>query len=501
MINFCILSETRIPYVCPHNPTSQHSDIPTLHPVDQLIDIYQTRRGRSRLSQLPPGPFRIPIFGYMPFMASNPQNALKKLAQRYGNVFTIYLGNYRVVVLNDYKTIKDAFKEDNFSGRPNLKMLEVRNQGVRRGLVCSEGREWSEQRKFTLRQLKDLGLGKQSMDCLVHDEIDELVVGLKRDKLKSVNLQHRITTAVLNVIWRITCGERYTHDDYRMQILLEKTRADLAETQYTGPLLFLPWLINLAPRLTRWKEFVKSVDDVHSFLANIIKSHKTTFNSQIRRDFIDSYLAEVQRITDPESSFYKSIGGADTTSTTLYWAFLYMVLYRDVQGKVQIEIDEIIGNETACAEHRKKMPYTEATMMEIMRKSSLVPLGLFHNTMSDTEFAGYYIPKETVIAANLHIVHNSEKIWGDPQNFRPSRFLDANNRIKKYDEFIPFSIGKRVCPGENLARDEFFLFFVGLLKHFSFYADPDKPSPSEVPNIGVILSPKPYFVKAQVRKN
>ncbi|CAG7719324.1 unnamed protein product [Allacma fusca] len=150
---------------------------------------------------------------------------------------------------------------------------------------------------------------------------------------------------------------------------------------------------------------------------------------------------------------------------------------------------------------QQKMPDTEATMMEIMRKSSLVPLGLFHNTMSDTEFAGYYIPKETVIAANLHIVHNSEKIWGDPQNFRPNRFLDANNRIKNYDEFIPFSIGKRVCPGENLPRDEFFLFFVGLLKHLSFYADPDKASPSEVPNIGVILCPKPYFVKAQARKN
>ena len=111
---------------------------------------------------------------------------------------------FRVVVLNDYKLIRDAFKEDVFSGRPTLKMLEVRNQGVKRGtfmkillfiqaedefvlthfrlysgLVCSEGREWNEQRKFTLRQLRDLGLGKKTTESLVLEELEELVSGLK----------------------------------------------------------------------------------------------------------------------------------------------------------------------------------------------------------------------------------------------------------------------------------------------------------------------------------
>lgn len=47
------------------------------------------------------------------------------------------------------------------------------------GLVCSEGREWNEQRKFTLRQLRDLGLGKKTTESLVLEELEELVDGLR----------------------------------------------------------------------------------------------------------------------------------------------------------------------------------------------------------------------------------------------------------------------------------------------------------------------------------
>lgn len=60
-------------------------------------------------------------------------------------------------------------------------------------------------------------------------------------------------------------------------------------------------------------------------------------------------------------------------------------------------------------------------------------------------------------------------------------------------------LGKRVCPGESLARDELFLFFVGLLQHFTFSLDPTKSQPSESPKIGIVLSPQPYNVIAKER--
>lgn len=48
------------------------------------------------------------------------------------------------------------------------------------------------------------------------------------------------------------------------------------------------------------------------------------------------------------------MAGADTTSTTLYWAFLYMVLHKNVQTKVQDEIDSVLGQLPPALEHRKR---------------------------------------------------------------------------------------------------------------------------------------------------
>lgn len=73
--------------------------------------------------------------------------------------------------------------------------------------------------------------------------------------------------------------------------------------------MFLPWLIRLAPGLTRWNEFTNSIESVHTFLQSIVEAHKATFNPSSIRDFIDSYLLEIEKTTDATSSFFGKIGG------------------------------------------------------------------------------------------------------------------------------------------------------------------------------------------------
>lgn len=70
---------------------------------------------------------------------------------------------------------------------------------------------------------------------------------------------------------------------------------------------------------------------------------------------------------------------------------------------------------------------------------------------------------------NLYGVHHCKTLWVDPENFRPEHFLDEFGQLREHQEgFLPFSIGHRVCVGENLAKAELFLIFTWLFQNYSF---------------------------------
>ena len=85
--------------------------------------------------------------------------------------------------------------------------------------------------------------------------------------------------------------------------------------------------------------------------------------------------------------------------------------------------------------------------------------------------------------------------WGDGEIFRPERFLDGFGNVRKDDHFIPFSIGKRQCLGETLAKNTLFLFFTGMLQQYKILPEIEGFYPSETPDFGITQTPKPFNVK------
>jgi len=128
-------------------------------------------------------------------------------------------------------------------------------------------------------------------------------------------------------------------------------------------------------------------------------------------------------------------------------------------------------------------------MAEVLRKSSMVPFGLFHAPIHDFEYGGYFFPKGTFFLTNIHHIHQDPTYWGDPENFRPERFLTPDHKFRRDEHLIPFFTGKRTCPAENLAMSEYFLFLVGILQKFSFRLNPEHPAPADGPRAGFILTP------------
>ncbi|XP_006507902.1 vitamin D 25-hydroxylase isoform X2 [Mus musculus] len=212
---------------------------------------------------------------------------------------------------------------------------------------------------------------------------------------------------------------------------------------------------------------------------------------------------------DPLSTFSKEnlifsvgeliIAGTETTTNVLRWAILFMALYPNIQGQVHKEIDLIVGhNRRPSWEYKCKMPYTEAVLHEVLRFCNIVPLGIFHATSEDAVVRGYSIPKGTTVITNLYSVHFDEKYWKDPDMFYPERFLDSNGYFTKKEALIPFSLGRRHCLGEQLARMEMFLFFTSLLQQFHLHF-PHELVPNLKPRLGMTLQPQPYLICAERR--
>lgn len=100
-------------------------------------------------------------------------------------------------------------------------------------------------------------------------------------------------------------------------------------------------------------------------------------------------------------------------------------------------------------------------------------------------------------------MHTNSKNYKEPLEYKPElHFMDEEGRLVKPKEFMPFGAGRRVCLGEELAKNELFLLVVGFLQKFEFKTVPDHEySLGADPSADFKITPKPYELILNVRSN
>lgn len=232
----------------------------------------------------------------------------------------------------------------------------------------------------------------------------------------------------------------------------------------------------------------------------------------VARDLVDAYIVEQKKHEkDGKDNYFSDqqlvqimcdifSAGLETVTSTIEWSILFLILNTECQQRIQAEIDNVIGRERmAQLDDLSQMPYTEATIYEVLRRSNIVTLGNAHATLNDATIGGYRIPKGTQVLPNLYRIHMNPDTWSEPDKFDPTRFI-VNERAQKPDYFIPFSVGRRMCLGDMLAKMEVFLFLVGLLQKFDLaVAEEDRDAPPQVKGtIGASNAPASF--KVSIRK-
>ena len=79
-----------------------------------------------------------------------------------------------------------------------------------------------------------------------------------------------------------------------------------------------------------------------------------------------------------------------------------MAAYPEVQRKAQAELDTVVGQGRFPEfEDRDSLPYVCAVIKECLRWQMVTPLNAPHKATEDDEYRGFFIPKGSLVIANL----------------------------------------------------------------------------------------------------
>ncbi|XP_076134263.1 cytochrome P450 2J2-like [Alosa pseudoharengus] len=459
----------------------------------------------------PPGPWSLPFIGDVHHIdITKIHLQFVKFAEKYGRIFSVRFFGPRMVVLNGHKLVREMYvhQGENFADRPSLPLFaDIFGD---KGVVVSNGYPWKQQRRFALHTLRNFGLGKRSLEPSILQECRYLNEAIANEQGKSFDPQFIINNAVSNIICVLVFGDRFEYTDDDFQSLLKNINEVFYLEGGIWAQLYnvFPWIMRRVPGPHR--KIFSIWNGVIAFVKKKIEDHQVDFDPSNSRDYIDCFLGEMAKWTDDEASGFNVenlcyctldlfVAGTETTSTTLYWGLLYMIKYPEIQRKVQEEIDRVVGSSRQpSVADRENMPYTDAVIHETQRCGNIIPLNVARQTTKDTQVDDFIIPKGTMVLGSLTSVLFDETEWETPHTFNPGHFLDGEGKFRKREAFLPFSIGKRMCLGEQLARMELFLFFTSLLQRFSFSAL-QGVEPSLEFRMGATHCPQPYQLCAVPR--
>ncbi|XP_038052537.1 cytochrome P450 2J2-like [Patiria miniata] len=421
------------------------------------------------------------------------------IAKKYGPVYGIWIGHLFVTVATDVELCKEALlrNHESFPNRRNIGVLAklFETEG---GIVSEIGPAWKERRRFGVSAMRLFGAGKRSLEPKINGEANYLVQSFADYSGKPFDPSPLVLNAVSNIIAQISLGRRFEYTDPVFQEILGLMK-DVSEVAVLDPGNVFPFLVDSFLYNDKRSKFRRLKD----FIECNVRSHRETHDVNNPRDLIDMYLREIEKeggqgkeespmngkAIFTESNIWRFIhdlflAGTETTSFSLLWIILIVTLHPEIQEKVQEEIDDVIGrSRQPTTSDLLSMPYTRATISEVLRHRPVLPI-YQRETPLDRQgtFGQYTVPRNSYFLLNVHGIHHDPELFPDPDAVRPERFLsiDENGQRTYSGKGLPllnFGLGKRACVGESMARAEIFLFFVNLLQRFTFTIPPNDVTP------------------------
>ncbi|XP_028177026.1 probable cytochrome P450 304a1 isoform X2 [Ostrinia furnacalis] len=496
-----------------------------------FIFAYFYKNAYKRPKNFPPGPPSLPVYGaYWIILATefnNLSEAFRKIGQKYkSKIIGMFLGPFRTIVINDPGMIKDMLYHEDFDGRVDSIVMRMRSYWKKLGIFFTDGYFWHVQRRFSQRYMRDFGFGRrdQELECVLEGEIKEMIdmavngpkYPAEHELVKGdlVYMPHYFAAPFVNGLLHVVSRMTLPRAEYdalwklaRGALLFQRSSDDIGRA-----LAQTPWLKNIIPNLSGYNALKEGNQALLDFYTQLIKEVMATQDDSYDRHFLDMYIKTMKEDNTKGRSTFSvdqlaltcadyTLPAASAVEAVLAILVERLLLQPEIQDHIHEEIDRVVGRgRLPNLDDRKDMPYTEACIRETMRLDTLVPLGVAHRAVVDTKFHGYDIPEDTMVTANYMILHHSKEIWGDPEVFRPERFIKNGKLDAALDKSLPFGAGRRLCAGETYARQCMFQVFSGFMQAFRVSTADGKPLKEPVKRLqGIINTVPDYWVRVTPR--
>ncbi|KAL2906861.1 Cytochrome P450 89A2 [Bienertia sinuspersici] len=453
--------------------------------------------------KIPPGPRGFPLISRVQWLgksSTDMEAALRRLCSKFGPIVNLPIGRYPVIFVSDRSLAHQALVHDGavFADRPKpLPVSKIITSNQHNISSASYGPNWRLFRRNLTAQIlhpskaKDFSHARKwTLDIL----LNRLRVSSGVEHADAVKVVDHFRFAMFCLLVFMCFGDKL--DEPQIKEIEDIQFRLLTSFNYFA-------ILNLWPSLTRillqsrWNELFNMRKKQEEVLVPKIRSRKHLIeearipddqkNSKLVNCYVDSLLSmeipegdSKRKLTEEQlisfcSEFLNA--GTDTTSTALQWIMANLVKYPKIQAKLFEEIKGVIGEEAAEVreDELSKMPYLKAIILEGLRRHPPGHFVLPHTVTHDTELAGYTVPKNAVINFMVADINLDPKVWEDPMEFKPERFLFNEGSCEEFDftgsreiKMMSFGAGRRICPGLGLAVLHLEYFVANLIWSFEW---------------------------------
>lgn len=491
-----------------------------------LISILIVRKFRRSVTyeqcMVIPGPRPLPFIGNVfDVDFKRPYISLSKMVDTFGVLFKIKLFGEEAVVINDGELVRKAFTDepfgDVFSDRPDY--------FISRCLVfdgCDVLFRRASKTTMLLRKLLHKGLKRfEKAENQFKDEMKRLLSSLKDTRGNDIDITKTVQRSFANLTSLLLCGSLEKDDSPEIIWEFIDGGNQMGDPGVSAVYNMVPFIKFLPGKFRNLLQ--KTVKARNRLLDKYYFNHKDSdamFDTKKREGLVETLIklrSELDK-NDRETIGENHIKGVildvvfaatETTTTTLINGFALLLEHQNVAKTIQQEIESVVGRgrRPAISDNRR-MPFTMATVYEILRYSTIAPLPVPHRAQKQQSFEGYLIPKDTLILFNLWHIHHDPKVWSEPWSFKPERFLDATGNLlatnhKVWQSFLPFSAGRRECSGKSFAKHILFLYLASVLQLFDILPPESGILPDNDPRhyeTGITIQVKSFRCRAVPRR-